>query len=184
MMSFRFAFALLAVCSSLSLSACSVLQPQANDVYELREKAQIAYAGEQDDKAEKLLLGLARSAPSEPETWFTLGNLYARTNRPDQAVDAYQKALMLNSTDAKVWHNLGVVRVRQAWAAFAQSYALTKDNPGDEKLRAKVEGLITAMETLPLEGLSRSEKSRSDKSRLDKSSSDKTATDKPTDAAK
>jgi cytochrome c-type biogenesis protein CcmH/NrfG len=165
MIAFRFALVLL----PLLLSACSVLQPQANDVYELREKAQVAYIGEQDDKAEKLLLGLARSAPSEPETWFTLGNLYARTNRPDQAVDAYQKALMLNSTDAKVWHNLGVVRVRQAWAAFAQSYALIKDNPGDEKLRAKVQGLIAAMEQLPLEGLNRA---------------DKAATDKPADASK
>ncbi|HWT70587.1 MAG TPA: tetratricopeptide repeat protein, partial [Oxalicibacterium sp.] len=75
--------------------------------------------------------------------------------RPDQAIDAYQKALMLNSTDAKVWHNLGVVRVRQAWAAFIQSYALVK---GDDALRAKLDGLIGAMEKIPLEGLSRAPK--------------------------
>lgn len=141
--------------ASLLLSGCAALHQQPNDIYELREKAQAAYVGEQDDKAERLLLGLAREAPNEPETWFTLGNLYARTNRPDQAVDAYQKALMLNSTDAKVWHNLGVVRIRQAWAAFIQSYALVK---GDEALRAKVETLIEAMEKLPLEGLSRTPK--------------------------
>jgi predicted Zn-dependent protease len=140
---------------ALLSSGCSALHQQPNDIYALREKAQAAYVGEQDDKAERLLLGLAREAPNEPETWFTLGNLYARTNRPDQAVDAYQKALMLNSTDAKVWHNLGVVRVRQAWASFIQSYALIK---GDDALRAKLDGLIDAMEKLPLEGLSRTQK--------------------------
>jgi Flp pilus assembly protein TadD len=146
---------LLTVLSLLLLNACSVLQQQPNNIYALRQEAQDAYAGEQDDKAEKLLLGLARAAPSEPETWFYLGNLYARTARPEQAVDSYQKALMLNSTDAKVWHNLGVVRVRQAWAAFAQSYALVK---GDDPLREKVEKEIEAMERIPLEGLTRSPK--------------------------
>jgi Tfp pilus assembly protein PilF len=148
---FRFALSSIA----LLLSGCAALHQQPNDIYALREKAQAAYIGEQDDKAERLLLGLAREAPNEPETWFTLGNLYARTNRPDQAVDAYQKALMLNSTDAKVWHNLGVVRVRQAWASFIQSYALVK---GDDALRAKLDGLIQAMEKLPLEGLTRAPK--------------------------
>ena len=139
----------------LLLSGCSALRSQPNDIYALREQAQAAYAGEQDDKAEKLLLGLAREAPSEPETWVTLGNLYARSSRPDQAVDAYQKALMLNSTDARVWHNLGVVRVRQAWASFVQSYALVK---GEDPLRAKLDSLIEAMEKIPLEGLSRTPK--------------------------
>jgi predicted Zn-dependent protease len=137
------------------LSGCSALHQKPNDIYALREQAQAAYAGEQDDKAEKLLLGLAREAPNEPETWFTLGNLYARSNRPEQAVAAYQKALMLNSTDARVWHNLGVVRVRQAWASFIQSYALVK---GDDPLRNKLDKLIDAMEKIPLEGLTRTPK--------------------------
>jgi len=140
---------------AMTLGGCAALHQQPNDIYDLREKAQAAYVGEQDDKAERLLLGLAREAPNEPETWFTLGNLYARTNRPEQAVAAYQKALMLNSTDAKVWHNLGVVRVRQAWASFIQSYALVKD---DAALRAKLDGLIAAMEKLPLDGMNRSAK--------------------------
>jgi len=141
--------AVLLAISLLLLQGCAALR-QPNDVYALREQAQAAYVGNENDRAETLLLGLAREAPNDPETWFTLGNLYARTGRPEQAVAAYQKALMLNSTDAKVWHNLGVVRARQAWAAFIQSYALTK---GDDALRKRDDELIKGMESLPLEGL-------------------------------
>jgi cytochrome c-type biogenesis protein CcmH/NrfG len=137
----------------LLLNACSVMP--SSDIYALRDQAQVAYAGEQDDRAETLLLGLSRAAPNEPETWFYLGNLYARTNRPEKAVDAYQKALLLNSTDAKVWHNLGVVRVREAWAAFVQAHNLVQS---DDPLRGKLEALIDSMEKIPLDGLQRSAK--------------------------
>lgn len=134
------------------LNACAMLPSEQGSIYDLRREAQIAYAGEQDERAEKLLLGLSRAAPNEAETWFYLGNLYARTNRPEQAAQAYQKALMLNSGDAKAWHNIGVVRVREAWASFIQAHNLA---PANDPMRAKLESLITAMEKIPLEGLSR-----------------------------
>lgn len=132
-------------------SGCAML-PQGN-IYQLRRDAQLAYSAEEDSRAETLLLGLARAAPNEPETWFYLGNLYARTGRPQQAIDAYQKSLMLNSSDARVWHNVGIVRVREAWASFIQAQVLLKE---DDPLRAKLESLVGAMEKLPLDGLTRS----------------------------
>lgn len=135
----------------LLLSSGCALLPQ-GDIYELHRNAQLAYTAEEDGRAETLLLGLARAAPNDPETWFYLGNLYARTSRPQQAVEAYQKSLMLNSTDARVWHNVGIVRIREAWAAFIQAQALVN---ADEPLRAKLESLVSAMEKLPLEDLSK-----------------------------
>lgn len=132
-----------------ALSGCAVV-PE-NDIYTLHRQAQVAYLNEDDARAEKLLLGLARATPNDPETWFYLGNLYARTNRPEQATQAYQKSLMLNRGDARVWHNLGVVRVRESWAAFIQAHALA---PSGEPLRAKLEALIEAMENIPLESMS------------------------------
>jgi Flp pilus assembly protein TadD len=142
------------LCASLLASGCAMLSDaQHGNIYDLRREAQMAYGASEDERAEKLLLGLSRAAPNDPETWFYLGNLYARTNRPEQATDAYQKALMLNSGDPRAWHNIGVVRLREAWAAFIQAYnASTPDNA----LHAKVEILINAMEKIPLEGLSRS----------------------------
>lgn len=136
----------------LLLNACGMLPTEQGSVYDMRREAQLAYAGAQDERAEKLLLGLSRAAPNDAETWFYLGNLYARTNRPEQATQAYQKALMLNSNDGKAWHNIGVVRVREAWAAFIQAYALV---PQDDPMHAKLEEVISAMEKIPLEGLKR-----------------------------
>jgi tetratricopeptide (TPR) repeat protein len=141
-----------ALLAALLLNGCAMLPGQQGNVYDLQREAQLAYGASEDDRAERLLLGLSRAAPNDPEAWFYLGNLYARTGRPELAVDAYQKTLMLNRGDARAWHNIGVVRLREAWAAFIQAFnASTPDNP----MLAKVEVLISAMEKIPLEGLSR-----------------------------
>ncbi len=146
---------LLILLSALLASGCALLPAEPGNLYDMRREAQEAYAGDEDQRAEKLLLGLSRAAPNDAETWFYLGNLYARTNRPEQATEAYQKALMLNRGDAKAWHNLGVVRLRAAWAAFIQAHNLT---PADDPLHARLEGLLQAMEKIPLDGLSRAAK--------------------------
>jgi predicted Zn-dependent protease len=137
----------------LLLSACAMLPADRGDLYDMRREAQSAYENSEDARAEKLLLGLARAVPNDAETWFYLGNLYARSNRPDDAIRAYQKSLMLNGGDARAWHNMGVVRLREAWAAFIQTYDMTTaDNP----LHGKAEAVIEAMEKMPLEGMQRS----------------------------
>lgn len=141
------------LCGILLLNGCAMLSDEAHgNIYDLRREAQMAYGGSEDERAEKLLLALSRAAPNDPDTWFYLGNLYARTGRPEQAVEAYQKSLMINRNDPRAWHNIGVVKLREAWAAFIQAFnASTPDNP----LHGKVEALIGAMEKIPLEGLSR-----------------------------
>lgn len=143
------------VLPALVLSGCAALPGHHGDLYQMRRDAQMAYADEQNDRAEKLLLGVTRAVPNDAEAWFYLGNLYARTERPDEAVQAYQKALMLNGADAKAWHNLGVVRLRAAWAAFIQAFNTVPEN---DPLRPRIEALIGAMEKLPLDGLSRTAK--------------------------
>jgi cytochrome c-type biogenesis protein CcmH/NrfG len=144
--------ALCAVFGTALLGGCALLGEGSGNLYDLRREAQMAYGGAEDERAEKLLQALSRAAPNDSETWFYLGNLYARTNRPEQAVEAYQKALMINRGDSRAWHNIGVVRLREAWAAFIQAFDVSApDNP----LHAKVEALISAMEKIPLEGLTR-----------------------------
>lgn len=138
---------------ALLLGGCAMLPGDTGNLYDLRRDAQLAYTGGEDQRAEKLLIGLTRAVPNDAEAWFYLGNLYARTNRPDLATHAYQKSLMLNGGDARAWHNIGVVRVREAWAAFIQAHSLSRS---DDPLHAKLEALIGAMEKIPLEGLSRS----------------------------
>lgn len=64
---------------------------------------------------------LTRTLPSNVDFWFRLGNIHVRMEQPALAAVAYEHALQLDSGNAKAWHNLGIVRMRQAAAAFAQS---------------------------------------------------------------
>lgn len=134
------------------LAGCSVL-PLAGDredVYDLHNRALSAYDGDENAKAEGLLQALLRTAPNDPVTWFYLGNIYARTDRPEQAVEAYQKSLMLHGGDPRPWHNMGVIRLRQARAAFIQAFELTGP---DDPLHGRVESLIRDMEGINLDAM-------------------------------
>lgn len=134
------------------LTGCGMLPQESDNLYQLRRDAQVSYASSEDARTEKLLLGLVRAVPTDAEAWFYLGNLYARTKRPDEAAEAYQKAAMLNRADPRPWHNLGVVRMRESWAAFIQAHYLAGP---EHPLYEKIEAVIQAMETIPLEGLQR-----------------------------
>lgn len=118
--------ALLGGCNSLtSLTPTSTL-----DALDMQRNALRAYESGEDAKAEALYLGLIRISPSDPESWLRLGNLYARSGKPDSAADAYQRGLLLAPNDARLWYNLGVLRQRQTLAAYIQALELSK--PGDD----------------------------------------------------
>jgi tetratricopeptide (TPR) repeat protein len=153
--------------STLLVTGCNTLPEGQEDLYSLRREAQEAYSGNQNVRAEMLLLGLLRAVPNDAEAWFYLGNLYARTSRPDEAVKAYQKSLMLNRSEPRAWHNLGVVRLRESWAAFIQAHDLA---PADHPLHDRIEAVIRAMETIPLDGLRRTKNKSHQESQDDLSS--------------
>jgi len=112
----------LALASTFLLGGCA-----SETVYDQLNSAVLAYESGADAKAEALYQGLARTAPNDPETWLRLGNLYARSNRPDEAADAYQRGLLLAPADARLWYNLGIIRQRQAHASFIQAHQFMDD---------------------------------------------------------
>ena len=122
------------------------LDPDA-DVITINREAELAYEGGESAKAEALYKSLVRKIPNDAETWFRLGNLYARGNRPDEAANAYQRALLANNADPRAWHNLGVVRLRQAWASMLQAHEYLK--PG-QPLYDAVESTLKQLEQIPL----------------------------------
>jgi len=129
----------------LFVAACSTPTVIGGDVFDLHRKAVLAYESGEDAKAEALYQGLARAAPGDPEIWLRLGNLYARSNKPDDAADAYQHALLLNQHDQRAWYNLGVIRQRQAYAAFIQANQIVdKADPVYAKTAAMIEKLAPA----------------------------------------
>jgi tetratricopeptide (TPR) repeat protein len=147
------AASLVAAALVLALSGCAsgvatALKSLDNnpDVISINNQAQLAYEAGDDAKAEALYKSLVRRMPNDAETWTRLGNLYARRDHPDQAASAYEKALLANSSDARTWQNLGVVRLRQAWAAMLQAYALL---PPGQPLSEQVEDVIDHLGGLP-----------------------------------
>jgi cytochrome c-type biogenesis protein CcmH/NrfG len=113
----------------LLLAGCAVTQglPQRSDLFQLTNEAQLAYERGEDARAEQLYMALARQTPNDAETWLRLGNLYARSHKPDAAADAYQRALQINGSDPRAWYNLGVVRLRQGWMSMIQAYNFSDD---------------------------------------------------------
>lgn len=135
-----------AACTSTVATAIRALDNDP-DLVTINREAQLAYESGEDAKAEALYKSLVRKMPNDAETWLRLGNLYARSNHPDEAANAYQKALIANSADPRAWHNLGVVRLRQAWASMLQAYSNL--DPGDPLYR-NVEETIKHLSQLPL----------------------------------
>lgn len=123
------------------LAACATA-----DLYELHQSAVLAYDSGEDARAEALYQGLARSAPNDPETWLRLGNLYARSNRPDKAAEAYERGLLLAPGDARLWYNLGIIRQRQAHASFIAAHQYIDDaDPLQARTKAMIERLAPAV---------------------------------------
>jgi tetratricopeptide (TPR) repeat protein len=139
--------ALCAGCAAGSRSdEAAPLDPDA-DLITINREAELAYESGESAKAEALYKSLVRRMPNDGETWFRLGNLYARNNLADQAANAYQKALMANNADARAWHNLGVVRLRQAWASMIQAHDHLKPSM---PLYDPVEAILKQLEKIPL----------------------------------
>lgn len=118
------------------------------NVYERQGAAVRAYESGEDAEAEALYLGLIRQAPNDPENLLRLGNLYARSGRPERAAEVYQQALLLNPRDERLWYNLGVIRQRQGHAALIEAHA--RMLPEDPR-RARVEALSACLAPIPEE---------------------------------
>jgi Flp pilus assembly protein TadD len=137
--------------AALLLAGCAsaVMQKIDNDpdVITINREAQLAYEGGENAKAEALYKSLVRKMPNDAETWFRLGNLYARANRPDEAANAYQRALIADNANPRAWHNLGVIRLRQAWASMMQAQEYLKP---DAPLYQAVDQVLKQLEKMPI----------------------------------
>ena len=94
---------------------------QLDDVLALSKKASDAYAQGRMDEAAKDYQSLTQLVPEDPNYWYLLGNTLVKLQEPDQAVQAYDQAIIRNPRHARAWHNLGVIRLRQSEAAFVSS---------------------------------------------------------------
>lgn len=97
---------------------------EGEDLVQVRADAEAAYAAKDWAGSEKQYTLLAQRVPVEAENWFRLGNIYARTNRPDAAIAAYRETLVREPEHRKAWYNLGVLQLRAAAASLEQLQSL------------------------------------------------------------
>jgi tetratricopeptide (TPR) repeat protein len=149
----RHSAALLLLLAILGLGGCTAAVSTAikaidndPDLVTINREAELAYESGEAAKAEALYKSLARRVPNDAEIWLRLGNLYARNNRPDEAANAYQRALMINNAESRAWHNLSVVRLRQAWAALLQAQANTNAR---DALAPQIDAALEHLAKLP-----------------------------------
>ncbi len=116
--------------------------PDLTSLVEVQKRADAAYQNEDWKTAEKEYLYLAKNLPSEIEPWFRLGNIYARTGQLDAAVSAYREALVRDTKNSKIWHNLGIVQLRQATNTFVEMLDYT--NP-DDPLNQRAKQIVDTM---------------------------------------
>ncbi|MBB6184551.1 tetratricopeptide repeat protein [Oleiagrimonas soli] len=116
---------------------------------QLQRQAATAYAQGDLGTALTAYRQLADDMPDDTQSWFRLGNVYARLNQPEAAMKAYRHVLQRDPNNAKAWHNLGVVYLHQSAAAFVES-ARTSDH--DAALRTQSMHMATQLEDLAGDG--------------------------------
>ncbi len=85
-----------------------------DDLLQLRQQAAATYQVHDYQKALPLYERLVEAIPGDALLWFRLGNLRARAAQPDQAIEAYRKAVQLNPALDRAWHNMLILYLRQA----------------------------------------------------------------------
>lgn len=102
------------ICTCLLLSACASQQEKPRGhAFKLIKEAALAYKNKNWKRAEKKYALLISESPGTAEIWFKLGNIYARTSRPDKAIAAYKEAVIRQSSYEQAWRNLGIVSLRK-----------------------------------------------------------------------
>jgi len=131
----------------VALLACEQTQTKPDedqplDLVEVYNLAAQAYAEKNWTESEKYYVTLTREAPGEAEPWFKLGNIYARTLRPEFAVKAYRETLVRDNRHVKAWHNMAVIQLREAAESFSHVEQLAEEGDALYKKSVKIQHTI------------------------------------------
>ena len=131
----------LVVAWGILLSGCAT-GPSGQHLPALRQQAKAAYDKGQVPLALADYRVLAVHL-KDPSIWTRVGNLYALEGHPRKAARAYLRATKLDPQDGQAWYNLGVVRLRIAWATLIEAYNTT---PPADPVRKRIQTVIHLLE--------------------------------------
>ena len=132
-------------CLVLALAGCATpsTKPALGvDLLEMERRAAQAYVAGDYAQASELYAGIVESMPDQAEYWYRLGNAYARQGLDQEAALSYRQSLALDSSNARAWHNLGMMHLKLANASF-----LSGQRRGSTRVRAHEENARLAKAT-------------------------------------
>jgi Flp pilus assembly protein TadD len=88
------------------------------DLIEMEQMAEQAYRQGNYARASDLYAGIVEAMPDQAEFWYRLGNAYARQGLSQEAALSYHQSLALDASNARGWHNLGMMQLKLANEAF------------------------------------------------------------------
>ncbi|MGB3224060.1 MAG: tetratricopeptide repeat protein [Desulforhopalus sp.] len=117
-----------------------------------QQMALTAYQSGDYDQASKLFKQLTDDIPKDAELWFKLGNSYAREKKPQQAIEAYQNALLRAPDMTKAWYNMGIIQMQIALKTFIDmgKYSQSVDAASSRGKKMR-EGLMLLLQDEPEE---------------------------------
>ncbi len=110
-----------ASCASSNVKQDIACTKKILSVIEISKNATLAYEQSDFELAEKLFKQVVNADPDNVRAWFKLGNIFANTERPMAAIDAYHKVLELEPDNVKAKHNLGIVYLEQSQRYLGES---------------------------------------------------------------
>lgn len=117
------------------------------DLIEVLEQANIAYVNNDLVTSEKNYEILIKELPEEAEYWFRLGNIYVRTNRPQEAMSLYREAVLRDPQFAKAWYNMSIVQLKQTAFSLNEMLIYTdKQDPLYSKAATMLEQIKSIVE--------------------------------------
>lgn len=125
--------------SVLLLAACATAPKGGDTAQDLLHAADTAYDRKDWIGAEMGYRALAERVPHDAYAFVRWGNALARQGRLDEAAIVYQEALIRDTTLAKTYYNLALVRLMQAEAALS---ATSKNLSAGDPLLKQTEKLL------------------------------------------
>jgi len=129
------------ILASIFLAGCAT-----QDHIQVRQEAYQAYQDGDYPSAVNKFEKLVQQIPRDAELWFRLGNAYAKAMLPQEAINAYQNALVRDPTLGKAWYNMGMIQMQAALKAYVDMQDHVKtDDPVAEKGKAMRDGLLNLL---------------------------------------
>ncbi|MBS0213708.1 MAG: hypothetical protein JSR26_11105 [Proteobacteria bacterium] len=110
----------LLVCAGIAIAGSArAADPAAAPAPALRAQAEAAYARGDAAGALSAYQQLVGHGAGDAQTWTRIGNLEWLQDAPAAATAAFEMAVRLDPKATEAWHNLAIIRMRQAQAMLA-----------------------------------------------------------------